>query len=141
MMETFHWFRGEGFRLIIDDLLALPRNQTVIVEGFRLLPRLVQPLLKDQRHALWLIPTPTFRRIALDARGSTWEIASGTSNPERALTTVMARAALLTVRVDLDFTELGLHTHLVYGAMPEDQLFHLVGDAFFGPSMPIACDV
>src|SRR5262249_974099 len=24
MLETFHWFRGEGFGLIIEDLLALP---------------------------------------------------------------------------------------------------------------------
>jgi cytidylate kinase len=26
MLETFHWFRGEGFGLIIEDLLALPSN-------------------------------------------------------------------------------------------------------------------
>src|SRR5688500_4382448 len=25
MLETFHWFQGEGFRLIIEDLLRLPR--------------------------------------------------------------------------------------------------------------------
>ena len=24
MLETFHWFRGEGFGLIVDDLLRLP---------------------------------------------------------------------------------------------------------------------
>ena len=24
MLETFHWFRGEGFGLIIEDLLRLP---------------------------------------------------------------------------------------------------------------------
>jgi hypothetical protein len=36
MLETFHWFRGEGFGLIIEDLLALPPDQDVIAEGFRL---------------------------------------------------------------------------------------------------------
>src|SRR5690348_1846343 len=24
MLETFHWFRGEGFDLIVDDLIRLP---------------------------------------------------------------------------------------------------------------------
>ena len=41
MLETFHWFRGEGFGLIVEDLLRLPPG--VIAEGFRLLPRLVRP--------------------------------------------------------------------------------------------------
>ena len=38
MLETFHWFRGEGFGLIIEDLLRLPQQPCVIVEGSRLLP-------------------------------------------------------------------------------------------------------
>ncbi len=45
MLETFGWFRGEGFGLIVEDLLRLPDQPGVIAEGFRLLPRLVQPLL------------------------------------------------------------------------------------------------
>src|SRR5215217_8028789 len=36
MLETFHWFHGEGFNLIIEDLLQFPREPVVIVEGFRL---------------------------------------------------------------------------------------------------------
>jgi hypothetical protein len=45
LLETFHWFQGEGFGLIIDDLLRLPAEPGVIAEGFRLLPHLVKPLL------------------------------------------------------------------------------------------------
>src|SRR5437764_1284131 len=45
MLETFHWFRGEGFRMIIEDILRLPKEPGVIVDGFRLLPHLVKPLL------------------------------------------------------------------------------------------------
>ena len=49
MLETFHWFRGEGFGLIVEDLLDLrSRGPGVIAEGFRLLPRLVRPLLADR---------------------------------------------------------------------------------------------
>src|SRR5258705_10958932 len=62
MLETFHWFRGEGFGLIVADLLRLPPG--VIAEGFRLLPRLVRPVLSDPGRAVWLCPTPGFRRAA-----------------------------------------------------------------------------
>src|SRR5437764_11305893 len=44
MLETFHWFRGEGFGLIVEDLLRLLGQTNVIAEGFRLLPHLVKPL-------------------------------------------------------------------------------------------------
>jgi 2-phosphoglycerate kinase len=70
MQETFHWFRGEGFGLIVEDLLRLPRKRGVIVEGFRLLPRLVKLLLAVPDHAVWLLPAPDFRRAAFDSRGS-----------------------------------------------------------------------
>src|SRR5262249_12773206 len=58
MLATFHWFRGEGFDLIVEDLLRLPDRPRVIAEGFRLLPRLVKPLLAAPAQAVWLIPTP-----------------------------------------------------------------------------------
>src|SRR5918911_5124761 len=54
MLETFHWFRGEGFHLIIEDLLRMPRGPGVIADGFRLLPHLVKPLLAARSHAVWL---------------------------------------------------------------------------------------
>ena len=74
MLETFHWFRGECFDLIIDDLLRLPAQPPVIAEGFRLLPGLVKPLLAEPGHALWLLPTLPFRRAAFESRGSLREI-------------------------------------------------------------------
>lgn len=46
MLETFHWFRGEGFCLIVEDLLRRPSESRMIVEGFRLSPRLVKPIQK-----------------------------------------------------------------------------------------------
>lgn len=78
MLETFHWFRGEGFGLIVEDLLRLPTEPGVIVDGFRLLPRLVKPLLAVPCHAVWLLPTPDFRRAAFDNRGSLWDISRRT---------------------------------------------------------------
>lgn len=97
MLETFHWYRGEAFGLIVEDLLALPPTP-IIVEGFRLLPHLVQPLAHPGR-AAWLLPSPRLRRMALVARGSLWEIAERTSDPDRALANLLERDAMFTDRL------------------------------------------
>ncbi|HET8806260.1 MAG TPA: hypothetical protein VFM47_07310 [Gaiellales bacterium] len=83
MLETFHGFQGEGFRLVLEDLRALPADPPVLAEGFSLLPRLVAPLLSRPRQAVWLLPTPEFRRTAFESRGSTWTIPAKTSDPQR----------------------------------------------------------
>ena len=89
MLETFGWFRGEGFGLIVEDLLRRPAGPGVIAEGFRLLPRLVRPLLAGTGRAVWLCPTPGFRRAAFASRGSLLQIredqrsGQGPSQPAR----------------------------------------------------------
>ena len=87
MLETFHWFRGEGFGLILEDLLKLTAGERIIVEGFRLLPKLVKPLLRQLSQGIWLIPTPEFRLSAFEIRGSLWSIAEKTSDPDGPWTT------------------------------------------------------
>jgi hypothetical protein len=99
MVETFHWFRGEGFDLIVEDLLRLPVQPGVLVEGFRLLPQLVGPLLADSGRAVWLLPTPEFRRAAFAARGTLWHIAGQTSDAPRALGNLLERDRLFTDRM------------------------------------------
>ncbi len=108
MLETFHWYRGEGFHLILEDLLTTigttggagagggPARPGMLVEGFRLLPHLVRPLLADARRAVWLLPTPGFRRAALESRGGLWQIAGRTSDPQRALENLLERDRLFT---------------------------------------------
>jgi hypothetical protein len=96
MYETFHAFHGECFDLVIEDLLALPDEQPVLVEGFSLLPRLIAPLLGRREHAIWLLPSPAFRRAAFDSRGSTWTLPNKTSDPQRALENLLARDVLFT---------------------------------------------
>jgi len=130
MLETFHWFRGEGFGLIVEDLLRLPAEPGVIAEGFRLLPRLVRPLLARADHAVWLLPTPGFRREAFGGRGSLWEIAGKTSDPERALGNLLERDQLFTDRLGGEAAGLGLRVIEVDTTMAEDDLAERVTDAF-----------
>jgi 2-phosphoglycerate kinase len=130
MLDTFHWFRGEGFGLIVEDLRRLPPGPAVVAEGFRLLPHLVQPLLATPRHGVWLLPTPAFRRAAFESRGSTWEIAGRTADPERALANLLERDRMFTDRLRAETQRLGLPTIEIDTTMTEFQLLAQVERTF-----------
>lgn len=129
MLDTFHWYRGEGFDLIVEDLLASPAPRGPVVEGFRLLPELVAPLLTDPRRAVWLLPTPEFRRAAFESRGGLWQIAGRTGDPERALRNLLARDRMFTERLRATTDRLGLPVIAVGPAMSEDELVARVADS------------
>ena len=122
MFRTFHGFHGEGFRLILEDLLELPGDAPILVEGYKLLPRLVLPLLSRADQAVWLIPTPGWRRTAFARRGSLWSIAGGTSDPHTALANLLARDALFTEEVTRQAAALQLATIEVDGSMTVEEL-------------------
>ena len=131
LLETFHWFKGEGFNLIIEDLLSLPRERRVIAEGFRLLPRLVEPLLSTRAHAVWLLPTPSFRKAVVQSRGgSSWGFLARTTDPERALRNLLDRDRMFTDLLREETARLGLHAIEVDAAMSEDELAKRVTKLF-----------
>jgi 2-phosphoglycerate kinase len=130
MFETFHWFRGEGFGLIVEDLLCASPANGLVVEGFRLLPHLVEPLLPESRHAVWLLPTPEFRRAAFDGRTGGWDIPSTTSDPERARQNLFERDRLFTDHLRAETRRLGLRAIEVDRAMSEDDLTDAVAHTF-----------
>ena len=130
MLDTFHWYRGEGFTHIVEDLLAVPAERGVVAEGFRLLPEFVAPLLAEPRRGVWLLPTPAFRRAAFESRYGLWQIAGRTSDPERALRNLLERDRMFTERLDARATSLGLPVIRVDPAMTEDKLADLVATSF-----------
>jgi 2-phosphoglycerate kinase len=131
MLETFHWFRGEGFDLIVEDLLRLPREPGIVVEGFRLLPRLVAPLLSVPAHAVWLLPTPDFRQAVLERRGGS---ASGflarTSDPERASRNLLERDRMFTDVLREEAERLAVPAIEVDAATTEEDLARRVTELF-----------
>jgi 2-phosphoglycerate kinase len=130
MLESFHWFQGELFGLIVEDLLRLPAEPGVIAEGFRLLPRLVKPLLATPGHAIWLLPTPEFRRAAFVSRGSLWHIAGQTSQPEKALRNLLERDQLFTRLLREETKHLELPAIEVGAMLSEDDLTERVTEVF-----------
>ena len=133
MLETFHWFRGEGFQLIIEDLVRLPREHGVIAEGFRLLPHLVKPLLSEPNRAVWLLPTEDFRQAVIESRGgSGWGFLAKTSDPERALRNLLERDRMFTNMLRLETARLGLNAIEVDTTTTEDDLARRVTEIFNG---------
>lgn len=130
MLDTFPWYRGECFDLVLRDLAALPAGPPVLVEGFRLLPRLVRPLLDTPHRALWLLPTPSFRRLAFASRASTWDIAGRTSDPARALDNLLVRDRRFTDGLRGEVSRLGLPSLEVGSGMTEDDLVRSAATAF-----------
>jgi 2-phosphoglycerate kinase len=134
MLETFHWFRGEGFNLIVEDVLRLPREPGVpgiIVEGFRLLPHLVKPLLSVPNRAVWILPTPEFRKAVIDRRGgSAWGFLAKTSDPERALRNLLERDRMFTDILREETSRLGLAAIEVDATTSEDDLIRRVTRVF-----------
>ncbi|MGH2516476.1 MAG: hypothetical protein ACRDHP_12550 [Ktedonobacterales bacterium] len=122
MVKTFPWFQGEGFDLILEDLLALPEEPPIVAEGFRLLPRLVAPLLSLPNQAVWLVSTPEFRRTAFDSRGFTWDIPRKTSNPEQALANLLVRDQLFTDEVFKEAAALRLRVIEVDGKLTTEEV-------------------
>lgn len=123
MFATFHWFRGEGFHLIIEDLLAMPPEQGIVVEGFRLLPALVAPLLADRRRAVWLLPSPDFRAHAVDKRAVAANrpgFVHRTGDPERAIRNLAARERYFVERLRSETRDLGLQALAVDAALDEE---------------------
>jgi GrpB-like predicted nucleotidyltransferase (UPF0157 family) len=129
MLETFHWFRGEGFNFIIEDLLT--HEKGVVVEGFRLLPHLLKPLLAVPSRAVWLLPADDFRQSVVESRGgSAWAFLANTSDPERALRNLLERDRMFTDVLREETARLGLAAIEVDSTMSEDDLYQRVTDLF-----------
>jgi hypothetical protein len=135
MLETFPWFRGEAFHLVVEDLLSVPPGTRVVAEGFRLLPHLVAPLLADPRQAVWLLPTHAFAEAAHQARGSTWTIPNLTSDPARTRANLIARDAMFTARLTGETRRLRLPCLPLDVPTSEDDVYEQV-TRMFGLRIP-----
>jgi 2-phosphoglycerate kinase len=84
---------SEVFELVLGDLLALPDDQPLLVEGTALLPGLVAKWLTERRRALWLVAEEKFQRQHYARRGWVGEILQGCPDPAAAFENWMRRDA------------------------------------------------
>ena len=52
----------EHFALILEDVISLPKQKPLLVEGTALLPREVVGVLPNRNQAAWVVPTADFQR-------------------------------------------------------------------------------
>lgn len=105
IVERFVTAAGERLELVIDDLLALPADAPIIVEGPHLLPPLVAPLVASPAQALYLIADPALQRELVTKRGPGGS--AQTSNPDRAHQNRLRRDELLATEVRHEAAERG----------------------------------
>jgi 2-phosphoglycerate kinase len=96
----------ERFEFVLDDLLALPRDAPILVEGPQLLPDLIAPLLADADQALYLVADTELQQRLVAARGQTSYERS--SNPERAVENRAERDVILSQRLQAACAQVGL---------------------------------
>lgn len=131
MLETFHWFQGEGFPLVVEDLLRIPADRRVLVEGFRILPGLIRPILLDSSHAVWLLPSPEFRRATMERRGGVKAgFLAQTSDPGRALKNLLARDGMFTERLAREVEGMGLSGIPMNPGFSEEAAVELIARQF-----------
>jgi hypothetical protein len=110
-------FYHEEWPMIVDELLALPDDLPLLVEGAALLPPLVDGVLADRRRAVWVLPTEGFQRAHYSKRTALLDWAlDGCSDPEQSFRNWMARDAAMGRWARAEAERLGLATLVVDGA-------------------------
>ena len=121
MLRTFHWFEGEGFDRLISEVRAVAADGPVVVEGFHLLPRLLEPLLSERRRAVWVLATPDFRARVMQQRVVVSpHFLQRTNDPPVALANLLERDHLFTEHVRVEADRLGLASVEVDGSRTVD---------------------
>jgi hypothetical protein len=117
------------FPLLIEDILALPSDKPIIVEGFGLLPELVHPLLFSHHQAIWFIPTEKFKWESMARRGKP-SFAEKTSDPEKARFNLFKRDMLLADLYREQVAEYGYVLHEIDGTRSVEEMTNITNTHF-----------
>lgn len=105
----------EHFTLILADILSMPKDRPLLVEGTALLPRQVAGVLVERSHAMWVVPTAGFQREHYARREWVSEVLEQCDNSEAAFHNWMERDAEFARWVTTEVDELGLELLRVNG--------------------------
>ncbi|WP_457029056.1 hypothetical protein [Kitasatospora sp. P5_F3] len=129
-MPSLH---GETVGFLVEDLLAMPSNRVIVVDYFGILPGHLGPLLRQPDQAVFLLPTPRFRRDTLTARyadparaRANW----GSNDPETMLAKRLGRDALWDEAIRRQADSHGLDTITIDGGVPVTDLAARIATRF-----------
>ncbi|MFC5181259.1 ATP-binding protein [Actinomadura harenae] len=133
LFQTMASLHGETVGFIADDLLAMPSDRVIVVDYFGILPGHLGPLLRQRDQAVFLLPTPRFRREALAARyadpvraRANW----GSNDLESTLAKRLGRDALWDEEVRRQADDHGLDVVTIDGGAPVADLAGQVAARF-----------
>jgi len=112
------------FPLVLESLLAMPKDQLILADGFGLLPELVQPVLSNPHQAIWLVPTKKFKWESMTRRGKP-SFAASVSDPEKARLNLFARDMLLADYYRQQVPSYGYTLQEVDGSCSADEMIDL----------------
>jgi shikimate kinase len=121
---TLRAFR-DRFPLVIEELIALPREPMVVAEGHGLTPELVASALSCKRQAVWLVPTEEFKWASMKRRSKP-SFRDEVSDPERAKNNVFTRDMLLAERVKAQVRARGLTVYEIDGSRSVEEVATLI---------------
>ncbi len=124
---------GETIEFVVEDLLAMPADRPILADWFGNTPRDLAPLLSWPEQAVFLLPTPEFRRRALGTRFADTDRARATwgdGDHARAFANRLARDDLWDAELRRQATEMGLPVIVVDGSWTEDALADDLADRF-----------
>lgn len=117
------------FPLVIESLLELPRDKPIIVEGFGLLPDLVQSILSSPYQAIWFIPTDKFKWESMVRRGKP-SFATTLSDPEKAKKNLLTRDTMPADFYCNEVPSIGLTLHEIDGTCSAEEIIDMVEEHF-----------
>jgi hypothetical protein len=98
----------EHFALIADDIAARLSGKPLLVEGTALLPGEVAGRLRQNNHAIWVIPTASFQTEHYSKREWASTIVGQCDNPEVAFHNWMERDRRFAEWIEAETSALGL---------------------------------
>lgn len=119
------------FELVLADILAMPKDKGIVVEGFGLLPELVQPYLSHPNQAIWFVPTRKFKVESMERRNKP-SFATKTSDPELAKVNLRERDMLLAAYFRQQVAHFGYRLHEADGMLSIDATVDMVDAHFQG---------
>jgi len=141
IFENMASLHGETFGFVLDDLLARNPDEMLIVDDFRTLPNDVDSLLSWPEQAVFLIPTPEFRRAALTQRYTDPDRARanwGDLDPATVLEARLARDSFWDAEVARQANETGLALLQIDGSRSIDGLVADLAERFRLDTTPMA---
>ena len=119
----------DRFPLVLDDLAAMPVSGMILAEGFGFLPELLAPILTQHTHAIWLVPSNSFKQASMERRHKP-SFLNRVTDPEKALHNLLTRDQLLADYMRAETKKRGYRLLEIDGTLSAEEVAGVVGEHF-----------